>query len=495
MSKNRFEDFKVVVRFKKANLFLGIFLGLTLYLGLNFMAARHYQIWDFSADMRNSLSPESVAYVKTISEPVDIYVLVAHGVRDRDVSQITRDLSSLLRRYEYASSAKNPLKVHFVNPHFDTKKAEVLANRFGKDLEDCVIVAGKNNFKRIPIVDFYGDETEEKTKGDFNGERLVTSAILNVSAGKQPKIYFLTGHGEMSYKNTGSLRGLSEFADQLRARNYLLEELDLNITKQIPKDAGMIVIAGAQIEFLPREIDALRKYLLNSSGKLVLFLEMGSLNGLENILYDWGIMSNDMLVLDSSGDFESASGDIIARNFPKKPHQIASYLISANMPVQFGSVRPIRLDMGAPIDDSLHIEPIILSGKSSWAESSYKKGGAQFYDAMLDIQGPLPLAMTASRKAGADLGLDISGGKIAVFGDENFIANKWFNRLGNSKLAVNTVNWLFDANNTLDIAPRQMDTYSVTLTQNQIISLAYRFGLLPLGALLLGFVVYLARRR
>ena len=72
---------------------------------------------------------------------------------------------------------------------------------------------------------------------------------------------------------------------------------------------------------LPNEIDQLRKYLLKNNGRLVVFLDMGSLNGLEDVLFDWGIMSDDMLILDSSGDYESGGGDLIARSFPQKPHR------------------------------------------------------------------------------------------------------------------------------------------------------------------------------
>ena len=494
MKKGRFEDFKFVTRFKRLNLMAQIALGLSLYIGLNFMAARHYRRWDFSSDMRNSLSPESVAYVKSLEDPVEIFAVVSQGVNDRDSQQIVRDLSSLLRRYEYASSRNAPVKVDFINPHLDNKKAEKLVQRFGSDLEDCVIVSGKNRFKRIPIVDFYGAENGADRR-DFNGEQLISSAILNVSYGKEPKIYFLKGHGEMSIKSANSMRGLSEFVQSLRSRNYAVAELDLNESKRIPDDADMIVIAGAQMEFLPKEIDALRKYLLNSNGRLIVFLEMGPLHGLENIFYEWGIMSDDMLILDTSGDYESAGGDLIARSFPQKAHPISRYLIDADMPVQFGSVRPVRPDMGAPIDDTLKLDPLILSGNSSWAEKSYARGGRQVYDSATDLEGPLPLAMIASRSGGKDLGLNIPGGKLAVFGDENFIINKWFNRLGNSKLALNTINWMLEENTMLNIPSRQISLYTITLSHNQIMALALRYMSLPAAILLLALIVSFARRR
>ena len=157
-------------------------------------------------------------------------------------------------------------------------------------------------------------------------------------------------------------------------------------------------------------------------------------------------------------------------------------------------MRPVREDIGAPIDDNLKIFPIILSAETSWGEKSYMQGGVQKYDESTDLPGPLPLAMVASRSGGSELGLTIPGGRVAVFGDDNFIANKRFGRLGNAKLAVNTVNWMFDDNVTLNIAPRKTQSYSLTLSRSDLKNLALKFSLLPLGVGLIGILVYFVRK-
>ena len=119
----------------------------------------------------------------------------------------------------------------------------------------------------------------------------------------------------------------------------------------------------------------------------------------------------------------------------------------------------------------------------------------QKYDEASDLAGPFPLAMVATRTAGGELGLNIPGGKLAVFGDENFVANKWFNRLGNSKLALNVVDWMFEENNRLNIPPRPLKTFSLTLSQSDAFALAWRFLSIPAAILLLCMVVFAARRR
>ena len=102
--------------------------------------------------------------------------------------------------------------------------------------------------------------------------------------------------------------------------------------------------------------------------------------------------------------------------------------------------------------------------------------------------------MAASRVRGNDLGLTIPGGRLVVFGDENFAANSRFNRLGNSKLAVNAVNWMFDEDSMLNIPARQLESHSLTLSMNEIAGLGWRFMVLPAAILAISLFVWLARR-
>ncbi len=489
-----FEDFKVVRKVRALNLSLQIILGLLLFFALNFMAARHYLQYDFSENRKNSLSPESVAFISTLSHPIEIYCTITQKVGDSSSMQIYKQVSYLLRRYEYAASknADAKIKLSFIDPHFDSKVAANLAAKFGKDMENSIVISCQERTKKLSLSDLYLQDADNNRV--FRGEQSITSAIVNVSSETLKKVYFLKGHGEMSYTSSDLSRGLSEFANYLSAQNYSLAELDLVLSKQVPSDAGLVIIASPQASFLPREIDALRKYLINSNGKIAVFLDMGSLHGLEEIFYEWGILADNMLVLDNSGDYETSDGDLIARHFPSNAHPIVRYLLDSQLPVQFGSVRPVREDLGAPLDENLKITPIILSGKSSWAERSYLINQKQQFDADVDLKGPIPLASVASRSGGKELGLTIPGGRLAVFGDDNFIANKYFNRLGNSKLALNTANWMFDDNTMLGIPPRQVEKFSLTLSSNDIISLGLKFLILPAFVFVLGTIVYFVRR-
>ncbi len=495
----KFENFKVVGTFRALNLFLQILLAATLFIGLNVIASKHYIKHDFSKNRANSLSPESVAYLKTLNAPVEIYLTMrldanADQAASAESKAIIKEVTRLLELYAYSSSVGGERKVKFmaVDPIVNRKRGDELALRFGRDIENCIIIACGDKNKKLVVSDLY--DIEEGKRKNFKGEQAVSSAILAVSSEKINKIYFLKGHGELSYKSLKPNVGLSEFANALTLSGYKLDELDLNVTKKIPEDADMLIIAAPQTSFLPRELDLVRKYLLKDNGRVVMFLGMGSIIGLDDILFEWGLRSDNMMIVDSA-EYESSTGEIIARVFPSKPHPVVKYLVDLGLPVQFGSARPVREDLGAAVDGNLSLFPLIGSNHTSWADKAYNRGGKLVYDEATDIKGPLPLAMIATRKSGSDLGLDIGGGRLAVFGDENFITNSRFNALGNSKLAMNTVNWLFDENHSLNIAPRKVDRYSLVISRSELKSLGIKFLILPAVILLAGLLTYLLRRQ
>ena len=102
--RRSFEDFRFVRRIRKINLAAQIVLGLILVVALNFLAARHYYKYDLSANKVNSLSPESAAHMLNLPEDVEIYSTFSKGERNTKNEQEYRQITALLRRYEYESS-------------------------------------------------------------------------------------------------------------------------------------------------------------------------------------------------------------------------------------------------------------------------------------------------------------------------------------------------------------------------------------------------------
>src|SRR5207244_2700833 len=72
--------------------------------------------------------------------------------------------------------------------------------------------------------DFSGAQFGQKPQmTGFKGEQMITSAILQLSSGKKPKVLFTTGHGEASLDDRGP-RGLADAQELLGRDNFDISE-------------------------------------------------------------------------------------------------------------------------------------------------------------------------------------------------------------------------------------------------------------------------------
>ncbi|MDW3229892.1 MAG: hypothetical protein PHQ48_08655, partial [Acidobacteriota bacterium] len=86
--------------------------------------------------------------------------------------------------------------------------------------------------------------------------------------------------------------------------------------------------------------------------------------------------------------------------------------------------------------------------------------------------------------------------RLAVFGDSDFITNKYYNLSGNGNLFLNTVNWLTKEADLISIQPRTSVPRTVQLTPSQGRLLMFiSIILLPLAILITGLSIWLRRRR
>ena len=83
-----------------------------------------------------------------------------------------------------------------------------------------------------------------------------------------------------------------------------------------------------------------------------------------------------------------------------------------------------------------------------------------------------------------------------LFGGGDFVTNNRITKASNFTLLLNTVNWALDSGTRLDIPPRPIEQLELTMSQRQlwVARVSILFGP-ALGVALLGFVVYLVRRR
>lgn len=493
MQINRFNEFRLARRFRLANRSVQIVLGLCLIASLNYLAAKYFGRIDLTESGTYTLAPESKAYIRELDEPVEIFVTIPNDPEVEELTRIHRHLSKLFREYEATSmiDGKAHIKIEYVDIYRQRKRANELATKYNLTQENIILVTMGERTKEVRQGDLY--EVEGEHIIGFRGEKAITSAIIDVSSKDEDKIYFLVGHGEMRLDDVDPLRGLSQLEAFLRERNYTLATLDLAVDPDVPADADLIVLPSPQASLLPEEVEKLRRYMSERNGRMIVLIDPGRRHGMEELFYDWGVLADDMVVVDNGPDFRAQGGDLIIRRFAE--HPITDLLVDYQITALFGQPRPVRTDPGSLKDPRLKVDQIIGTSNQSWGERDYRTQKEIVFDEGRDLKGPISIATVSTRSAGTELGITIPGGRFVVFGNSDFITNNRLRAFGNRTLFFNSMNWALSKNSLLNIATRPLESYQVVMSDRDLKRLLLYFAIIPGTTALFGLFIFLIRRR
>jgi ABC-type uncharacterized transport system involved in gliding motility auxiliary subunit len=441
---------------------------LAMLVAINYLGTRHDKRWDLTAAKQFSLSDQTRKVLQDLKEPVHVKVF-ARG----DDFQRFRDR---LDEYRYASKQ---VDVEYIDP----EKKPALAQQYGITALGTV------------VFDYHG--RNEKATSD--GEQELTNALIKAVQGRQPKVYFTTGHGE---KDTTSAdrTGYNGISSALTGDNFVVDKVVLAQQNGVPADADVLVIAGPQTDFLPAEIDMVKKYL-NAGGKAFIMLDPvikggePEPTGLQGLLHDWGIAADDDVVLDVSGMGRLIGADEsipVAASYPSHP-------ITQNF--QLLTAYPLARSM-TPVEGGVNgrtAQSIVETSRSSWGETDLK-GLASGQPAKKDPDDKAgPVSLAAAVSVAAPNGVEKDGKKperrVVAFGDSEFASNAFLGVQGNRDLFLNTVNWLAQQENLISIRPRDAQDRRITLTADQETRIFYLTVLIVPGLILLAGVQTWWRRR
>ena len=83
---------------------------------------------------------------------------------------------------------------------------------------------------------------------------------------------------------------------------------------------------------------------------------------------------------------------------------------------------------------------------------------------------------------------------MIVFGNSDFIANNRLQAFGNQTLFANSINWVLDRNNLLNIPTRKLESYQIVISERDLRRMLYYFAFVPATFMTMGLFVFLIRR-
>ena len=208
------------------------------------------------------------------------------------------------------------------------------------------------------------------------------------------------------------------------------------------------------------------------------FTGVGS--GLERILANWGVEVGGRLVTDDSQAKAGHAQVLYISNFGR--HPIVRPLTDSRLALVVPQAVRQSPSPSRTADTAKVVELAFTS------EHGKEAGGV--------TNGAIPLMVAVEKGAIPGVAADRGSTRLVVVGDSYFLANATIDFDGNRDFANLAVNWLLDRLQLLEIGPRPIREYKISMTQTQMTAARWvLLGGLPGSVLLLGSLVWVRRRR
>jgi ABC-type uncharacterized transport system involved in gliding motility auxiliary subunit len=342
-------------------------------------------------------------------------------------------------------------------------------------------------------VDRYGtllfEQATKRREINSVDEQSMTSAILHLSEDRPRKVYFLSGHGERDLESPRR-EGYNVLKWYLQNKGYTVETLNSNAAATWPDDMDALVVAGPRQSFSQTEQDLLDSYL-QKGGRLLLLLDPGLPNPFPPILEKWGVRVGDNMIFDPKSSFFGDPATPLISQFGPSP--ITRSLSGMN--TFFPLAREV--DATGAVPEGIDVTSFLQTSDKSWAENNLKEPQATF-DPAEDKAGPISLAANVRATLAAGRGAEAAKARLAVFGDSDFASNAALSsadtELGNAALFNNTISWLVEDDQLINLKPASTEARRVILTGQQMRLIGYATILfVPLTIVLVGALVWWRR--
>jgi ABC-type uncharacterized transport system involved in gliding motility auxiliary subunit len=427
---------------------------------VNWLANRYNKTYDATSNKQFTLSQETKKVVKGLKSDATITYI--------DKASNFGQAKGMLDRYANLSP-----KIHV--QYIDAQKQPTVARSYGI------------RFLGTSYVEI-GQRREEAKAVTEEG---LTGAFLKDLKGVR-KVCFVTGSKEHQLDDTQE-NGLSKYKTMLERDNYQVEAISLLDKTEVPKDCTVLVVAGAQLDYTPNEITAIKNYVENGGRAMFLVdppLDFGHEHIAQNeplmkLLGSWGVTPANDLVLE-----QNAMAQLFG--FGPEIPLVSKY-----------ESQPIVNDLkgaytGFPISRSLEVK----NGNKTTVDKLFSTTDRAIATTRLNTnevnptdpgnkKGPFVLGAAGTYNTGKPN----DPGRFVVIGSSGFVGNSMIGFQGNRDLAVNAVNWLSSDEDLISIRPKEPEDRRLNMTQRQMSVFMYADLIaIPLLIIVWGVSILLKRR-
>jgi hypothetical protein len=455
---------------------------------------------DLTQEGRRELSPQTVRVLQAMTKeatatcfflPTDDNVLRAGHERSLQFLRQCQAYSPLL-------------KVEVEDPQLAVARMQALELPMASTIGTIVVHSGAR--KRVITLEGGSPRLEE---------RQFTNALVNVLRSTEPKVLFLTGHGERRIEDKEGQDGAATLADALRRESYAVESFAIKLTApEVPADADIVVINQPAGDLHEKEVAALQAFL-DRGGRLLVLVEpwVRVQSGAAGeqlrpwLERDFGIRIGADIVLSESQEnhFTAAlSGD--DRPFAEVDKGFGEFrgCYAAGHPITRGfdqnmllhSARTVRLAPKLP--QGLSGVELLRTTPDFWAERDVEtlSASGKARASAEEPREPQPLAVAVSAAAGAPIEGRPKDARVVVVGDADFVSNAQLTPVaGHLNFILNTFAWMSESEELIAIRPSGKTDPAIVLRPGERRAIIWISSLFTVQAVVIAGIAALWLRR
>lgn len=466
-----------------------------IILANSFFVINSYR-FDTTATRVFSLSKQTKKILSGLDTPVRANAFfVPTNTNQENLNTNAQDLLS-----EFAKNS-DKFSFRFNDPQLN----KTLALKYGVMQYPAIIFEDLSNGKQQPVY--------EKAFNPFSEQDFVT-AMLIAMGDKQKVIYYSNGHKEKSLSrdvttNNVTDEGIDYFIEGLKRDNYNVKSINFEQVEKIPSDAAALVIIGPKSSLPPNHAKLIADYIAGG-GRIAFLLDPNPHVTWNELLINWGVIISQQPIADPLSSLagskfltpllQKSNNQYVpeqkllqyTRNNTAETKRILSITdqINAAFFPGAGAIMETVEEGSRPF----HVQNIQLgvSTAISWLEPNIEDPK---FDENTDIQGPFSLiSIIESTGPVTSNGPVFDLSKIMIFGDSDFVTNKWFYSNQNSDLILNSMAWLAEDYEVISIRPKIVPFRSIVVNRRDREFLKWSSGLPFILMLSTSTIVWWRRR-
>mgnify|MGYP000915234646 CR=1 FL=1 len=429
---------------------------------------------DLTRNQLYTLSEQTYDVLKNLKDDITIYYVGEQG-------SVSPAIEEIVQRY---ADNSDRIRTDYIDPVRDPLTAQKYTKDGTSLSSGSIVVENGEVFRVIDQYDMYN--FTQSSSGDYQPESLaveqrLTSALLFVSGAEMPVAYVLEGHSETALDTNAR--------KQMELENFEIKDLNLLGQDKVPEDADLLIINSPQKDLSKEEEEALRTYLENQGRALFMMdVLLNDLPNFQALFNTYGIQLSHALVLEGEqGKYAGGNPLYLVPGYGD--HDIINPIKTNKMPLLIPGGQAINiLDTKR---NTLTIAPLLTTSdkafgrKADSQESSLEKLAD-------DVPGPFNLAVAIEDSVYNLAANETYTTRMVVIGNSSFLSTGYE---GGSNLFMNSLNWIFEREDSITIRPKSLAVQPLNIVENQVrIYGALALIIIPAAILIAGLVVWLRRR-